>query len=185
FPRTVLDRPKKFDASRVIKADQLRERISRDIDNENGLVGIAKTVAKIVSSDTVRDVAQQLARLHRLGNMQPTPGATASVGNPATAHGRSEKIGEPPTAPYGVAPAVAPATLSSSSGPRCKGCQSVDGRIEYGKYGYYFKCAACNANTAIKFTCQPGHKPRLRKAGDQFYRECADCSASEIYFINL
>lgn len=184
-PTARIDRPGKFDASRVIKADQLRARISRDIDNENGLVGIAKTVAKIVSADTVRDVARQLARLHRPAKSPQAPPAAASAIALAPAPDRSATVAEPPAKAYRAPPIVAPVTLSSVTGPRCKDCQSSDGQIEYGKYGYYFKCAKCSVNTAIKFTCQAGHKPRLRKAGNRFYRECADCSTSEIYFINL
>src|SRR5690606_15352727 len=64
-------------------------------------------------------------------------------------------------------------TESAASGPRCKECRSHTGSILYGKYGYYFQCAQCQTNTAIKFTCLAGHKPRLRKAGSQFYRDCA------------
>lgn len=185
-PAARIDRPKKFDASRVIKADQLRARISRDIDNENGFVGIAKTVAKIVSADTVRDVAQQLAKLHRPAKpAQPASVEATSASAPPAKPAPSAKVAEPPATTYRPVVGMTPLTLSSSTGPRCKGCQGVDGSIQYGKCGYYFQCAKCSANTAIKFTCQAGHKPRLRKAGNQFYRECAECSTSEIYFINL
>lgn len=185
-PTARIDRPKKFDASRVIKADQLRERISRDIDNENGFVGIAKTVAKIVSADTVRDVARQLAKLHRPAKpTQLSSIAANSAGAPSAKTASSAKVAEPRLTVYHNVVGATPMTLSSSTGPRCKDCQGVDGSVQYGKYGYYFQCAKCSANTAIKFTCQAGHKPRIRKAGNQFYRECADCNTSEIYFINL
>lgn len=185
-PTARIDRPQKFDASRVIKADQLRARISRDIDNENGFVGIAKTVAKIVSSDTVRDVAQQLAKLHRPAQpAQPTSMEATSTSALSANPAPSAKVAEPSATTYRPAVSTTPMTLPPGNGPRCKDCQGVDGSIQYGKYGYYFQCAKCGTNTAIKFTCQAGHKPRLRKAGNQFYRECAECSTSEIYFINL
>jgi hypothetical protein len=185
-PTARIDRPKKFDAGRVIKADQLRARISRDIDNENSFIGIAKTVAKIVSADTLRDVARQLAKLHRPAKLtQSSSMAATSAAAPSGKPVSSAKVAEPPATTYRTVDRAAPVALSSSTGPRCKDCQGVDGSIQYGKYGYYFQCAKCSANTAIKFTCQAGHKPRLRKAGNQFYRECAECSTSEIYFINL
>ncbi|MEO9216302.1 MAG: hypothetical protein ABI227_11705, partial [Rhodanobacter sp.] len=95
------------------------------------------------------------------------------------------KVAEPTATTCRTAVSAPPVTLSSSSGPRCKDCQGLDGSIQHGKYGYYFQCAKCSANTAIKFACRAGHKPRLRKAGHHFYRECAECSTSEIYFINL
>ncbi|MEO8998088.1 MAG: nuclease-related domain-containing protein [Rhodanobacter sp.] len=185
-PTARIDRPKKFDASRVIKADQLRARISRDIDNENAFIGIVMTAAKIVSADTVRDVAKQLAKLHRpVKSTEPMSVLAASASISSVTPIRSAKIAEPPVTTYRTVVSATPVTLSSSTGSRCKDCQGVDGSIQYGKYGYYFQCTKCSANTAIKFTCQAGHKPRLRKAGTKFYRECAECSTSEIYFINL
>jgi hypothetical protein len=66
----------------------------------------------------------------------------------------------------------------------CKACSKTSGDILYGKYGYYLKCAACEANTSIKFTCQPGHNPRLRKDGLVFYRECAECGSSDVFHRN-
>jgi hypothetical protein len=68
--------------------------------------------------------------------------------------------------------------------PRCKTCQGERGTILHGKYGYYFQCASCHTNSAIKFICLPGHQPRLRKVGNQFFRECAECGSSELYFTN-
>jgi hypothetical protein len=185
-PTARIDRSKKFDASRVIKADQLRARISRDIDNENSIIGIAKTVAKVVSADTVRDVARQLVKLHRPAMpAQASPMVATSSGAPSAEPVPSAKVAEAPAATYRNVVSATPVTLSSSTGPRCKDCRGVDGSIQYGKYGYCFQCAKCSANTAIKFTCQAEHKPRLRKAGNEFYRDCAQCSTSEIYFINL
>ena len=66
----------------------------------------------------------------------------------------------------------------------CKHCGVNNGHIQSGKYGYYFRCAQCQTNTAVKFTCLPGHSPRLRKAGSQFYRDCTECSSSDLYFTN-
>src|SRR3546814_13980497 len=68
--------------------------------------------------------------------------------------------------------------------PACKECAARAGAILHGKFGYYFKCDACGKNTAIRFTCQPGHQPRLRKDRDRFYRECEDCGSSELFHRN-
>ncbi len=186
-PTSRIDRPKKFDTSRVIKADQIKERIWRDIDKENALVGIVKTAAKIVSGDTVRDVAQQLANLHR-PTTWPMPGSSSSAPAPTvkpTSAAPAFRMAEPAISiPAKPAKSKKPPTSTTSAtvGPQCKACQSHKGSILYGKYGYYFKCEQCQTNTAIKFTCLPGHNPRLRKAGSQFYRDCAECSSSELYF---
>lgn len=186
-PSARIDRPKKFDTSRVIKADQIRERILRDIDRENALLGIMKTAAKIVSGDTVHGVAQQLANMHRATPWPmpaPMPTHRHAVGEePApTAAFAAGKADANPSRKSPSSAAVTSTAATGKDGPECKQCQSHDGAILCGKYGYYFQCAACQTNTAIKFTCAPGHKPRLRKAGKQFFRDCAECGSSELYF---
>lgn len=154
-------RPSKsvFDTSRVIKADQLRERIDKDIEGESA-ASILFKAPKMVSSETVRDLAMQLAARHTplLGSIEPLEPASAT-----------------PSAPEARNP---------MRGPTCKGCQGGKGSIQYGQYGYYFKCENCGTNTAIRFTCQRGHKPRLRKAGPQFFQDCAECRTSTPYFTN-
>jgi len=124
--------------------------------------------------------------MHHVGlPLQPSSMAATSSGAPSAKLVPSAKVAEPPAKTYHSVVSATSVTLSSSTGPRCKDCQGVDGSVQYGKYRYYFQCAKCGANTAIKFACQAGHKPRLRKAGNPFYRECAECNTSEIYFINL
>ena len=166
-------RPRKssFDTSRVIQADQLKTRIERDIEDVSPLEALLKA-PKIVSAETVRKFAQQLAARHsplvRAAAVSPQqPPATES--NPTAI--RTEYRAEV-------------ATSAEPAGPACKGCHSNVGSILYGQYGYYFKCKSCQVNTAIRFACKPGHKPRLRKAGTQFFRDCEDCNTSTLYFIN-
>src|SRR3546814_9183044 len=48
-PEAKIYRPKRFDASRVVKADQLKKAIWRDFDNENPLIGLLRTAARVVS----------------------------------------------------------------------------------------------------------------------------------------
>ena len=187
-PTARIDRPKKLDTSRVIKADQIKERIWRDIDKENALVGLIKTAAKIVSGDTIRDVAQQLVNLHRPA-VWSMPSTGSAISTPATkptavpALHMAEPATSTPVKP--TKSAMPPASTEAvASGPQCKNCRGHRGSILYGKYGYYFQCNQCQTNTAIKFTCLSGHKPRLRKTGNQFYRDCAECDSSQLYFTN-
>ena len=183
-PGARIDRPAKFDSSRVIKADQIKQTIWRDIDKENALLGIVKTAAKIVSGDTVRDVAQQLANLHRpvQWSVPQAPAsvvvAAAKLASPAAVL-RPTKRAAPRVRDEPCSANAGPASLT---GPQCKSCLGGKGSILYGKYGYYFQCTQCGANTHIKFVCLPGHKPRLRKAGNQFYRDCAECGTAQLYF---
>ena len=67
----------------------------------------------------------------------------------------------------------------------CRACKSSNLAVQYGKFGYYFKCSDCEGNTPIKLTCSAGHKERIRKDGARFYRECAECKTSELYFENV
>lgn len=181
-PGARIDRPKDFDTSRVIKADQLRQAIKRDIDHENGLLGIVRTAARIVSADTLRDVAKQLAQRHKPASRRPVEPIVTVVEVPRNAGLKISKVSEPPAPPYA---ADAPARVDvRAESPVCKGCGKGNGSILYGKYGYYFRCAACEANTAIRFKCREGHKPRLRKQGDHFYRTCSDCGPEQLYFRN-
>ncbi|MGQ4660965.1 NERD domain-containing protein [Lysobacter sp. F6437] len=197
-------RPKRFDASRVIKADQLKKSIWRDIDNENGMLSLLKT-AKIVSSETLEYVARQLAALH--APLRPSsPGirdtpitpATSTTTRPPRIAGRervepvlsrapappaepqAQRIAEPVEAGHST-----PAAASALRTCECKVCQSSQGNILSGKYGYYFKCRDCSTNTAIRFTCEPGHTPRLRGERGAFYRDCAQCGSSELFHCNV
>lgn len=177
-PDARIDRPRTFDTSRVVKADQLRKAIWRDIDNENGLIGLVKFAAKVVSSETLEFVARQLASLHR----PLARSATEDTASPV----RVEV--EPPRLTTGPArrpePTVPPAPPARLAGPQCKECQGKLGAIMYGRYGYYFRCNGCGANTAIRFSCRPGHKPRLRKQGEHFYRDCEQCGSSDLFHAN-
>lgn len=181
-PDARIDRPRGFDTARVVKADQLKKAIWRDIDNENGLIGLVRFAAKIVSSETVEFVARQLAKLHRplspvasLGASPPTD-IGIPLRRPAT---RLAQRIEPT-----LAPEPSPAPSAQLTGPECKQCQGRSGPILYGRYGYYFHCSRCDTNTAIRFSCEPGHKPRLRKHREQFYRDCAQCGSSDLFHTN-
>lgn len=181
-PNARIDRPRKFDTSRVVKADQLKKAIWRDFDNENPLLGMMRMAAKIVSGETVEFVARQLAGLHR-----PGPGtghaATASEVSVAAAV-PLEKVSRPAPRIEPTFSAV-PAQMSDARpGPACKQCGKADGQIQYGRYGYYFQCSGCGTNTAIRFSCKPGHSPRLRKQKDSFYRECEACGSSDLFHTN-
>ncbi|WP_240702478.1 nuclease-related domain-containing protein [Trinickia terrae] len=69
---------------------------------------------------------------------------------------------------------------------RCRNCDSENLYIAYGQYGYYFKCRACAGNTPIRISCgQRGHRERIRKEGSKFFRECAACESSSLFFQNV
>ena len=180
-----IDRPKRFDASRVIMSDQLKRTIGREIDNENAFIGMIKTAAKIVSGETVESIARQLVALHK-------PQRQVTTGSPVQPGGQA-KTGQAPHPPEtdDHSPAEAPLQAQAPStvavlpdAPSCKHCQSNKGSILHGKYGYYLRCDSCEKNTALRPTCVGGHSPKVRKDRNNFYQDCLDCGTSVLIFRN-
>lgn len=157
-PNARIDRPTKFDTSSVIKADTLKRHIMELYDDSiaatlKNSLGTLSAAAKIVSPETVEDVARKLAALHK-----------------------------PITIDYNTKFDIREPVQSEHA---CRHCKSSYVTVLYGKYGYYFKCQDCNANTSIKPQCDREKcAARIRKEGDQFFRECAGCKSSELYFTN-
>lgn len=203
-----IDRPKQFDSSQVVKADQLRDRVFSEID-KMGVIATLASAARMVSRETLRKLGNQLVRLHQpvewrlpgrlLGSEASAAAITPPPSPPVTA---ADRRSLPPaqTGPVAATTLAAPPEAASTASPpqprstdpakdldvvpSCKRCGSGAGALLHGKFGYYFKCAACGTNTAIRFRCVSGHHPRLRKAGDTFYRECGECGSSRTYFVN-
>src|SRR5690606_18964987 len=120
------------------------------------------------------------AALHQPGS-DATPAAI-----PATPPAQNKTHTRPQTRAR-VEPTLAPHSNrkpANTALPPCKTCGAKNGEVLYGKFGYYLKCDACQGNTAIRFTCLPNHTPRLRKAGLDFYRDCAECGSKELIHRN-
>jgi len=113
-----------------------------------------------------------------------TAARKAVTTTPAQRGTRPASQAQTPRVTASAEPPPLPANLSATAVPVCKTCNAGSGEILYGKFGYYFRCEGCGGNTAIRFVCQPGHKPRLRKDGLSFYRECAECRSSALYYRN-
>ena len=166
-PEARIDRSDRFDSSRVIKADALRQTIIKKVDEES-VLGTLGQMAKFISAESLEAIGRQLVALHRPASVD----WAAKFGLADAPPTRSQA----PKKPDGA---------DEPEYPQCKECGRSGGEILYGKYGYYLKCASCLANTAIRVSCgKPGHKERVRKEGRHFYRECADCGTSSLYFVN-
>lgn len=170
-PQARIDRPKKFDTSCVIKSDGLIEAMEKSFDRA-GVLSTFGAAARLVSSDTVADIGRQLVGLHRpscIDYAQKYRGHAAV--DPATA------VCEP-----AVEEQTQPARADRFA---CRQCGKAVLTIQHGRYGYYFKCSSCAGNTPIKIDCgKEGHKERLRKQGLKFFRECAECGSSSLFFVN-
>jgi hypothetical protein len=147
-------------------------------------------MSRFVSSETVEHIAKLLCSLHRpiainyaakfgIGDLPvPKPDSAPAVGNEVQPQ-------SPPKASVQAPRNSAGKDSGDKANAVCRACNSVNLSIQYGKFGYYFKCGNCDGNTPIKISCGvTGHKEKIRKDGLRFYRECADCKASQLYFEN-
>jgi hypothetical protein len=134
-------------------------------------------MAKLVASETIEDIGRQLLLRHApikidysakfgLNAVQKTVAEAPVVSPPIKLQPKQEVPG--------------------NKSMKCRACGSEKLTVQYGKYGYFFKCASCDGNTPIKLGCGvDGHKERLRKEGNKFFRECSDCKTSSLFFLNL
>lgn len=66
----------------------------------------------------------------------------------------------------------------------CSKCGSGDLRVAFGR-SYYFKCKSCEGNTPIQLVCERcGGAMKTRKQKNEFFKECAACGTSGLYFVN-
>lgn len=168
-PSARIDRSEKFDSKEVIKADMLMQKIRENI---NPLKTISM-ITKLVSSETIERLAHDLCKLHQpiTTNYDKKFGVvTCAKEKILTATDEKNIREERP--------------IIENNAPLCSKCESNNISIQYGRFGYYFKCADCNGNTSIKLTCDQKHKERVRKKKNQFFRECAECDSSSLYFTN-
>ena len=117
-PDARIDRSRSFNTSRVVKADQLKKAIGRDIDSENGLVGLVRFAAKIVSGETVEFVARQLAKMHR--PRFPLTAGTGPSPNDAAMKSVRPALRSPGRIEPTLATELPPSSPDQGSGPRCK-----------------------------------------------------------------
>ncbi|WP_305824636.1 nuclease-related domain-containing protein [Massilia brevitalea] len=227
-PEARIDRPRKFDTSQVVKADQFMERLHKSLEGAPMLTALSGLLKNTVS-DSIGDIAKKLVALHRpstsdymarfgvqreaLLQAAPAPARTdpapprpaapsagmerePALATAAPAHTGPRVVIQPQASAarlsaHGAATpasarAVAPAAPEPDAQPHaCRSCGGAALSIVWGKYGYYFKCGECSGNTPFSVGCGGAdHKERIRKDGRQFYRECADCGTSSLYFTN-
>lgn len=167
-----IDRPKHFDTGNIIKADMLTPYLDKAIERKSDGLNVFGALAKVVSREAIEQLARGLVALHKPSTFDYK--AKFGISESALQKAKQQMVAEPAKA-YGDAKLV----------PACRACGSTKLSIQYGKFGYYFKCADCDGNMPIKIGCgHEGHKERLRKEGPRFFRECADCGTSTLYFVN-
>ncbi|MRR56628.1 MAG: NERD domain-containing protein [Deltaproteobacteria bacterium] len=185
-PDARVDRPKVRDTSSVLKADLLYDYIIKNHRDEEG-PHIGNPLVKPIYRDSLEDIGQCLIALDRplSVNYEAKFGVSQSKQpDPAEILFQVDETDNKAVPEAALTADVADFSWKTSA-PGCRDCQSTDVSVHYGKYGYYFKCAACQTATAIRPVCgHDHHKPRLRKDGLNYYQECADCKVSTLYFTN-
>jgi hypothetical protein len=167
--------------------DDIEERISAhrrggkllhlDNESEDGLY-------RFTESELARLAAFLLAR------HVPREAASTTTG-PGHTPSRPTTPPPPPPPPPATTTASEATQAPDAAGARprihylCSTCQSLDLRIVYGKYGYYFKCRACSGNTWIDTTIDDSaRKGRIRKSGRNFFLVCPDTGRERLLFTN-
>jgi nuclease-like protein len=173
--------------------------------------------AGVMKAEAVADAVRELVERHRragtiLGSIGSKPDdgmyllTEAEVGRvrhfflarntaraPANAAGPVRAREEPPVgerARTPAGPAAEPPGSSDRAGAAaCKHCGVREGEAQWGKYGYYLRCAACGKNTALEKRCGAcGREARIRKEGARFWREClvgeGGCGAAVVVWEN-
>jgi hypothetical protein len=171
----IVNRSKKFDSSCVIKSDQFFKLFRKDMDGTS-----LTSLAKVVSSETIENIAHQLISLHKPIKFN----YRAKFGLDKTDDVKlQDKVTKQP-AVIEQSPKTEVIELTENI-HSCKKCKSKNVKIQYGKFGYYYKCSDCDGNSNIKVECLvAGHSAKLRKDGNKFFKDCVDCKSSNLYFEN-
>ncbi|MBC7500295.1 MAG: NERD domain-containing protein [Herminiimonas sp.] len=193
-PNARIERPTSSSFPEVVKADQFFAALEKKVVDSTGSVsGFLGAVAKLTFGEAARDIAKKLVSLHRpiIIDYASKFGMTfaASVEQAATVLlpiVAEKKLCATVADVVATGELAAPtASVTKPSSHVCKFCGSDELIIEYGKFGYYFKCGACNGNSPLKVSCGvAGHKERIRKERLVFYRECEGCASSSVFFTN-
>ena len=165
----------------VYKADQVPDRVRALIDKykwEASLLNVKSSGAYTLSDKDVQAISIFLLSHHK-------PSAPVSQPlKPPMACAVPAPVRQAPPVASVVPPPLAP-KVEPPKGHACRDCHSAKLTVEHGRYGYYFKCCDCGANTPIKTECvKCGVKERIRKSGKKFFAECDGCGASRSFHVN-
>ena len=166
-----IDRPKSFDTSSVLKCEALLQSLNTS-HNPLDIKSTFSAVGRIVSRETLQKIGRLLRHSHKpiLVNYAGKFGIPKEA--PITNIEKSSNV-----------KITKPKDLEKEH--HCSKCNSANISVLHGRYGYYFKCQDCSGNTAIKLQCKGSEcKPRLRKQKTQFFKECAQCGSSHLFFEN-
>ena len=175
-----VDRSNKFDSSSLIKSEQFFKMLNTTL-GEFNITSIA-SMAKIISQETAEDIARQFIRLHRpIKNDYSAKFGIDKIDTKKAIETEVKSVANETVADLNLKNEIKEPDISH----QCKKCNSKNIQIQYGKFGYYFKCYDCDGNSNIKLDCGVnGHHEKLRKDGNKFFRDCPECKTSKLFFEN-
>lgn len=185
----------------VCKADLVTEKIKAEIAEHrwqsNPLSGRGSDYGIwSVKADELPVIAEWLTEQHTPRTAAPTTDdATlehAADPSPDSTAITAESESDPATLAASDTPESATAELTTPPPAACKSCDGTTLTAKWGKYGYYWKCDACGANTAMPTVCSNcgsrGSRAtpvRIHKTGPEYYRHCHSCDHRELVWTEL
>lgn len=192
-PHARIDRAQGPSIPEVVKADQFFSALKKDYESSvSSISGFFNAVAKLSIGEAVEEIAKKVVAQHQAIEIDYAAkfGVNKLLAAAVTpVSGLSTAISAPtiPSIKQEIKPDQQVSLVSGLNKyplQQCKKCLSENIAIQYGN-SYYFKCADCNENSAIKIGCGiPDHRERIRKDKLQFFRECSQCSSSSLFFVN-
>ena len=156
----------------VAKADLVGDKIDQELKAHRKATGSGYGRWSMEAAEA-REVAEFLAAQHtdRPGALPSPPKRTAPSRSRSKSRSQADGSGSSPNA-------------------ACKHCGSEDLSARSGQFGYYWKCGACDKNTAMPAVCSTcGAKKgrdngvRVRKEKKTYLRDCEACGTSETIWI--
>ncbi|MCF6206934.1 MAG: NERD domain-containing protein [Sulfurovum sp.] len=167
----IINRPKKFDTSMVLKADLICDRI-RDIIRDYRKKSKSLLPIDIPASfyhTTILVIGEFLKSKHM--PVRVSVGASEDkIEEPHKTYGKKFQNKE---------------KKAQTDIFTCRSCHSKNLQIVWGKYGYYFKCQECDGNTPIKLVCKNKDcQVKLKKDKNEFYQVCETCNTRKLFYVN-
>ncbi|MFO0962588.1 MAG: nuclease-related domain-containing protein [Phycisphaerales bacterium] len=171
----------------VTKADQVPAKIEEQLRRHESASGL------LAADDGAYGVwSMQLAEAARVADFlrashTPLRRAAAAARAAAPSPAPAAATTAAPAATPAATPPAAPAMPAPPARLACSGCGRSDLNPLTGKYGCYWKCAACGANMKMPETCRrcgarrvDGAKVQVSQEGTDFRRRCGACGFDEV-----
>ncbi|PNY80041.1 nuclease-related domain-containing protein [Deinococcus koreensis] len=179
---------RKSDVPELVKADQVPERVLEIVKGaqERGLGAFSFSDAELIRLQAFLRTRHQPLET-QASPVQATPVQASPVPHhtqPPAAAPRQAPVPPRRPAPGVRATQEQQAPSRPSSEVVCRHCGSERLSVQFGKYGYYLKCAACAGNTPTRPQCaECGQPAKVSKRGSEFTASCP-AGHSWLYWVN-